>query len=195
MKIMRVYTKTGDNGTTALVGGVRIKKTDIRLEAYGTVDELNSQIGLLVALMEKQGVENETVGSRREELIRIQNTHIKVGTHMATDQSKTPLYPSAILPEGETEMLEQAIDSMNAQLPEKQGFVLPGGTVAAAQAHVCRTVCRRAERRIAQLAEIAKVGPEIMQYINRLSDYLFILAKIINFNMGHGEIVWQSPCR
>jgi len=195
MKIMRVYTKTGDNGTTALVGGVRIKKTDIRLEAYGTVDELNSQIGLLVALMEKQGVENETVGSLREKLIRIQNSLFIVGTHLATDQSKTPLYPSAILPEGETEMLEQAIDSMNAQLPEKQGFVLPGGTVAAAQAHVCRTVCRRAERRIAQLAEIAKVGPEIMQYINRLSDYLFILAKIINFNMGHGEIVWQSPCR
>jgi len=195
MKIMRVYTKTGDNGTTALVGGVRIKKTDIRLEAYGTVDELNSQIGLLVALIEKQGVENETVGSLREELIRIQNSLFIVGTHLATDQSKTPLYPSAILPEGETEMLEQAIDSMNAQLPEKQGFVLPGGTVAAAQAHVCRTVCRRAERRIAQLAEIAKVGPEIMQYINRLSDYLFILAKIINFNMGHGEIVWQSPCR
>lgn len=195
MKIMRVYTKTGDNGTTALVGGIRIKKTDIRLEAYGTVDELNSQIGLLVALMEKQDVENETVGSLREELIRIQNSLFIVGTHLATDQSKTPLYPSAILPEGETEMLEQAIDSMNAQLPEKQGFVLPGGTVAAAQAHVCRTVCRRAERRIAQLAEIAKVGPEIMQYINRLSDYLFILAKIINFNMGHGEIVWQSPCR
>lgn len=195
MKIMRVYTKTGDNGTTALVGGVRIKKTDIRLEAYGTVDELNSQIGLLVALMEEQCVENETVGSLREKLIRIQNSLFIVGTHLATDQSKTPLYPSAILPEGETEMLEQAIDSMNAQLPEKQGFVLPGGTVAAAQAHVCRTVCRRAERRIAQLAEIAKVGPEIMQYINRLSDYLFILAKIINFNMGHGEIVWQSPCR
>ena len=195
MKIMKVYTRTGDKGTTALVGGARINKTDVRLEAYGTVDELNSQIGLLIAMTEKQATENESVGTMRDGLIRIQNDLFIVGTHLATDQSQTPLYPSAILPEGETEFIEQSIDSMNEQLPEKQGFVLPGGSVAAAQAHVCRTVCRRAERRIAALAETATVGPEIMQYINRLSDYLFILAKIINFNMGHSEIIWQSPCR
>ena len=195
MKITKVYTRTGDKGTTALVGGARINKTDVRLEAYGTVDELNSQIGLLIAMTEKQATENESVGTMRDGLIRIQNDLFIVGTHLATDQSQTPLYPSAILPEGETEFIEQSIDSMNEQLPEKQGFVLPGGSVAAAQAHVCRTVCRRAERRIAALAETATVGPEIMQYINRLSDYLFILAKIINFNMGHSEIIWQSPCR
>ena len=212
MKIMRVYTRTGDKGTTALVGGVRINKTDIRLEAYGTVDELNSQIGLLIAMIEEQsggpnpnpspeGRGEAAVGASPSggglvgALIRIQNNLFIVGTHLATDQSQTPLYPSAILPQGETELLEQSIDSMNAQLPEKQGFVLPGGSVPAAQAHVCRTVCRRAERRIAALAETATVGPEIMQYINRLSDYLFILAKIINFNMGHSEIIWQSPCK
>lgn len=195
MKIMRVYTRTGDKGTTALVGGVRISKTDTRLEAYGTVDELNSHIGLLIAMIEEQNTDSEVLGTLQESLIRIQNNLFIVGTHLATDQSQTPLYPSAILPEGETEFLEQSIDSMNVQLPEKQGFVLPGGATPAAQAHVCRTVCRRAERHIAALAETAIVGPEIMQYINRLSDYLFILAKIINFNMSRSEIIWQSPCR
>ena len=195
MKITRIYTRHGDDGTTALVGGIRIAKSSVRLEAYGTVDELNSHLGLLAAILEEKSSTGEAIAEIRDAIIRIQNNLFIVGTHLAIDQSQTPLYPSAILPEGETEFLEQSIDSMNAQLPEKQGFVLPGGVVAAAQAHVCRTVCRRAERCIATLAETATVGKEIMQYINRLSDYLFILAKIINFNMGHAEIIWQSPCR
>ena len=134
-------------------------------------------------------------GEERSLIIRTQNNLFNVGTHLATDQSQTPLYPSAHLPEGETELLEQAIDQMNARLPEAQGFILPGGCQAAAQAHVCRTVCRRAERRIAALAETATISDEIQQYINRLSDFLFVLAKIINFNTGQEEILWKNACK
>lgn len=187
MKITKVYTRTGDNGTTSLVGGIRIRKSDARLEAYGTVDELSANLGLLAAMLPK--------GEERCLIIRTQNNLFNVGTHLATDQSKTPLYPSAHLPEGETELLEQAIDQMNARLPEAQGFILPGGCQAAAQAHVCRTVCRRAERRIAALAETATISDEIQQYINRLSDFLFVLAKIINFNTGQEEILWKNACK
>ena len=187
MKITKVYTRTGDKGTTSLVGGVRIKKSDTRLEAYGTVDELSAHLGLLAAMMD--GDDN------RQTIIRIQNNLFNVCTHLATDQSQTPLYPSAHLAEGEVAFLEQEVDRLMKLLPERQGFVLPGGTPTAAQAHVARTVCRRAERRIAALAEVAVVGEEMQQYVNRLSDYLFVLAKIINFNSGQSEIIWQNACR
>ena len=187
MKITKVYTRTGDKGETSLVGGVRIKKSDIRLEAYGTVDELSAHLGMLVAMLE--------TGAERDFLIRVQNNLFNVCTHLATDQSQTTLYPSAHLAEGEIELLEKRIDEIMQSLPERQGFVLPGGTTTAAQAHICRTVCRRAERRIAALAEVALTGDEIQQYVNRLSDYLFVLAKIINFNAGKSEIVWQNVCK
>ena len=187
MKITKVYTRSGDKGMTSLVGGVRIKKSDVRLEAYGTVDELSSQLGLLAALLPE--------GDDRTNVIRVQNNLFNVCTHLATDQSQTPLYPSAHLADGETEFLEAEVDRIIQLLPERQGFVLPGGTQAAAQAHVARTVCRRAERRISSLAEVAKVGEEIQQYVNRLSDYLFVLAKKINFNSGQQEIIWQNACK
>ena len=187
MKITKVYTRTGDKGETSLVGGVRIKKSDIRLEAYGTVDELSAHLGMLVAMMEN--------GEERDLVVRIQNNLFNVCTHLATDQSQTPLYPSAHLADSEIALIEERIDSLMKQLPERQGFILPGGTPAACQAHICRTVCRRAERRIAALAEVAKTDPEISQYMNRLSDYLFVLAKIINFNAGVNEIVWENVCR
>ena len=145
MKITKVYTRTGDKGTTSLVGGVRIKKSDIRLEAYGTVDELSAQLGMLVAMMDE--------GSEKQLVVHIQNNLFNVCTHLATDQSQTPLYPSALLDKGEILLLEQNIDSIMRELPERQGFILPGGAPAACQAHICRTVCRRAERRIAELAE------------------------------------------
>lgn len=188
MKMTKIYTRTGDKGMTSLVGGIRIKKSDIRLEAYGTVDELCSHIGLLVAQLPQDDDD-------RELLLRTQSNLFIVGSHLATDQSKTPLYPSAILPEGETERLERRVDEILTLLPEPQGFILPGGTVAAAQCHVCRTVCRRAERRIDALADVAQVGTEIIQFVNRLSDYLFVLAKKINFNAQQQEIIWQKPCR
>lgn len=188
MKMTKIYTRTGDKGMTSLVGGIRIKKSDVRLEAYGTIDELCSHIGLLVAQLPQDDDE-------REFLIHTQSNLFIVGSHLATDQSKTPLYPSAILPEGETEALEQRVDAILPLLPECPGFVLPGGTIAAAQCHVCRTVCRRAERRIDALADVAEVGEDIIKYVNRLSDYLFVLAKKINFNARQHEIMWQKPCR
>ena len=188
MKITKVYTRRGDKGMTDLVGGVRISKSHPRLEAYGTIDELSSHLGLLVALMNPDDEDRQLV-------IRVQNNLFNVGTHLATDQSQTPLYDSAKLPEGETELLEQAIDRINLLFPEFTGFVLPGGTQAAAQCHVCRTVCRRAERCIDSLMQVATVGPEIAQYVNRLSDYLFVLAKKINFNAGQSEIIWQNACK
>ena len=187
VKITKVYTRRGDTGMTDLVGGVRVRKTDPRLEAYGTVDELSSHLGLLVALMPPS--------QERDTILRIQNNLFNVGTHLATDQSQTPLYDSAKLPVGETDLLEREIDRMNDLLPGFQGFVLPGGTQASAQCHVCRTVCRRAERRIDALMEEAEVGADIVQYVNRLSDYLFVLAKIINFNAGQSEIIWKNDCK
>ena len=186
MKITKVYTRTGDQGETSLVGGVRIKKSHIRLEAYGTVDELSAHLGMLASMIEND---------EHDFIIRIQNNLFNVCTNLATDQSQTPLYPSAHLAEGEIASLEERIDNLMKQLPERQGFVLPGGVPAACQAHICRTVCRRAERRIAALAEEAQIAPEMQQYINRLSDYLFVLAKIINFNQGKSEIVWQNVCK
>ena len=182
MKITKVYTRTGDKGETSIVGGIRMKKSSERLEAYGTVDELSAHLGLLAAMLPD--------GEHKSMIIRIQRNLFNVCTNLATDQSQTPLYDSAHLPEGEIELLEQEVDKMMSLLPERHGFILPGGTQAAAQAHVCRTVCRRAERRIVALAELTPVSPETQCYINRLSDYLFVLAKKINFNANVSEIIW-----
>ena len=187
MKITKVYTRTGDRGKTSIIGGIRVSKASERLEAYGTVDELSSHLGLLAAMLPE--------GDDRNIIIRIQNNLFNVCTNLATDQGKTPLYDSAKLADGEIELLEQEVDKMMQLLPERQGFILPGGTQVAAQAHVCRTVCRRAERRIVALSEVAQISPETQQYINRLSDYLFVLAKIINFNAGVSEIIWQNVCK
>lgn len=183
---MKVYTRRGDKGETSIVGGHRLSKADVRIEAYGTVDELNAQMGLLAAMLPE--------GDDRQTVVRMQNCLFNVCTNLATDQRLTPLPASAHLPEGEIGRLEEAIDQTMRLLPEAQGFILPGGTTAAAQAHVCRTVCRRAERRIAALSAEAEVSPEVMQYVNRLSDYLFVLAKKINFNAHTDEIIWKNVC-
>ena len=187
MKITKVYTRGGDKGQTSLVGGQRVSKASTRLEAYGTVDELSSHLGLLAAML-PDGHDQETV-------VRIQNCLFNVCTNLATDQDSTPLYPSAHLPEGEIGRMEQEVDAIMQLLPERQGFVLPGGTPEAAQAHVCRTVCRRAERRIVALAQEATVSQEVQQYVNRLSDYLFVLAKKLNFVAGKSEKIWQNACK
>lgn len=185
-KITKVYTRRGDEGQTSLVGGQRVSKASIRLESYGTVDELSSHLGLLAALLPE--------GHDKDMVVRVQNNLFNVCTNLATDQDLTPLYPSAHLPEGEIERLEQEVDAIMKLLPEKQGFVLPGGIKEAAQAHVCRTVCRRAERRIVELATTATISPEVLQYVNRLSDYLFVLAKKLNFIAGHSEKLWKNAC-
>ena len=185
--ITKVYTRRGDEGVTSLVGGQRVSKASIRLESYGTVDELSAHLGLLASML-PDGVDKDMIQ-------RIQNNLFNVCTNLATDQDETPLYPSAYLPEGETECLEQQVDAMMNSFPEKQGFILPGGTREAAQAHVCRTVCRRAERRIVELAKTAKVTPEVLQYINRLSDYLFVLSKKLNIMVGCSEKTWHNACK
>ena len=187
MKITKVYTRQGDRGKTSLVGGQRVSKASERLEAYGTVDELSSHLGLLASFLPD--------GDDKTMIIRVQSCLFNVCSNLATDQEQTALSPSAHLPEGEIELLEEQVDKIMNLLPEKQGFILPGGTREAAQAHVCRTVCRRAERRIVALSEVAQISPETQQYINRLSDYLFVLAKKINFNAGVSEIIWQKVCR
>ncbi len=188
MKITKVYTRGGDEGKTSLVGGQRVSKDSTRLEAYGTIDELSSHLGLLAAWLPE--------GSHEKDMVqRIQNNLFNVCTNLATDQDQTQLYPSAHLPEGETELLEKEVDIIMKELPERQGFILPGGTQEAAQAHVCRTVCRRAERRIVALSEEAKVTPEVQKYVNRLSDYLFVLAKKLNFLQGKSEKIWMNACK
>jgi cob(I)alamin adenosyltransferase len=185
-RITKVYTRTGDKGTTSLVGGVKTKKDSARIEAYGTVDELSANLGLLAAMLND--------GHEKDFVQHVQNCLFNVCTHLATDQSQTPLYPSGKLPDGETERIESEIDAIIVELPERLGFVLPGGTREAAMAHVCRTVCRRAERRIVTLAEAETVSPDIMRYVNRLSDYLFVLAKKLNFAAGMSEKTWSNPC-
>lgn len=198
MKITKVYTRTGDKGMTDLIGGERISKADPRLEAYGTTDELSAHIGLLVAMMERdsqEGADRQPLDQERQLLLRAQDNLFVIGSNLATNQTTTPLYDFAKLPDTETAQLEERIDRLMAILPQKQGFILPGGTVTAAQCHVCRTVCRRAERNIIALSQQATVDEQVVRYINRLSDYLFVLAKIINFNTGKSEIIWQNPCR
>jgi len=185
--ITKVYTRHGDEGMTSLVGGQRVSKASARLESYGTVDELSAHLGLLAAMLPE--------GEEKENIQRIQNDLFNVCTNLATEQETTPLYPSAYLPVGEIEWLEHEVDAVMAMLPEKQGFVLPGGTREAAQAHVCRTVCRRAERRIVELSTTAKISPEVLQFINRLSDYFFVLSKKLNFIAGCSEKIWQNVCK
>ncbi len=187
MKITKVYTRTGDDGTTSLVGGIRVKKTNSRIEAYGTVDELSSQLGLLVSFM-KDGDEKKLV-------LRTQRNLFTLSSYLATDTTQTPLAPSYTLNVAEVTLLEDAIDHINASIPPQNGFILPGGSHEAAIAHVCRTVCRRAERRVFFLAESTKIDPVVLQYLNRLSDYLFVLARKLNFVDGVREKTWDNSCK
>ena len=185
MKKSNVYTRTGDAGTTSLAGGTRVPKTHIRLEAYGTVDELSSHLGLLAALL--------TEDADRNELITIQNNLFVVGASLASDTTVSKPGPAATLTADAVEKLERAIDVADEPLPPWRGFTLPGGTQAAAQCHVCRTVCRRAERRILALAAEVPVDAVLQVYMNRLSDYLYVLARKINFMSGTDENLWQKP--
>ncbi len=165
-----IYTKTGDGGTTSLVGGSRVSKDDVRVEAYGTVDELNSHIGLLAELM------RPLAGGYYDELKAVQHNLFTLQTLLATeDEVIYARLPQ--LQEEEVEMLERQIDTINDQLPKLHNFVIAGGTTVGAQCHVCRTVCRRAERCVVTLARESKVDDVLLRYLNRLSDYLFVLAR------------------
>lgn len=165
-----IYTKTGDKGTTSLVGGSRVSKDDARVEAYGTVDELNSHIGLLAEMM------RQMEGGYYDELKAVQHNLFTMQTLLATEDSE--IYSKLPqLAEEEVEMLERQIDILTDMLPKLQNFVIAGGNMTGAQCHVCRTVCRRAERRVVTLARQAHVDDVLMRYLNRLSDYLFVLAR------------------
>lgn len=181
MKKCNVYTRTGDDGTTSLVGGKRVAKCCARLESYGTVDELNSQIGLLITYVEDE--------VDRQRLIQCQCDLFSIGSQLATEPDASR-GPRGVISEQDIADLEHAIDVANDGLPGWRGFTLPGGCRAAAVAHVCRTVCRRAERRIYALAEEAPVAPLVTAYVNRLSDYFYVLACRLNFLAGVQENLW-----
>jgi len=193
MEKSMIYTKTGDKGMTSLVGGQRVRKTDLRLEAYGTVDELNSQLGLL--LTEVSDASDHAL------LNEVQNHLFVVGGYLATDQSTTQLRAQSVVTPAMIESLEKAVDEIDSSLPKLRAFVLPGGTRGASMAHVCRTVCRRAERRILalnnQLKERneAELDANVLSYMNRLSDFLFVLARKMNIIEGQDEIIWKNPCK
>ncbi len=186
MKKSLVYTKTGDKGTTSLVGGTRVSKTHIRLEAYGTVDELNSNLGLLITYL-----------SDGEELLFVQGIQhrlFRIGSYLATDCDKMEPHPASILSVNDVECMEKEIDRMEDDLAPLHAFILPGGSRGAAVAHICRTICRRAERRILTLAEQVEIPSELLAYVNRLSDYLFVLSRKINYDEKKDEIFWNNSC-
>jgi cob(I)alamin adenosyltransferase len=181
---LKIYTKTGDDGTTGLIGGSRVKKYDARLEAYGTIDELNAAIGVLRSSIQAADVVSE--------LSRIQNKLFNIGSLLASDEKGEAYTANLAITSANITELENAIDEYQSQLPELQQFILPGGCFLSAQCHVARTVCRRAERRILEYAENAKVSTEIIIYINRLSDFLFVLARKLDFDNGIEEIAWKK---
>jgi len=181
---MKIYTKTGDNGKTGLIGGTRVAKNDIRIEAYGTVDELNAHIGLLTTY---------AIGSDCIEILReIQHKLFSLGAHLATDREKAEYVEASIITKSDINLLENEMDRMEAELPGLTNFILPGGDRAAAIAHVCRTVARRAERRIIDMSAIYQIENESIIYTNRLSDYFFVLSRLINIRNQSKEILWKK---
>lgn len=186
MKKAAVYTRTGDNGTTSLVGGTRALKHSPRIEAYGTVDELNAHIGLILS-------NPDTRDDERRFLIAIQSHLFDIGSYLACDPEGDFTLPTGVTDQ-RLQALEQRIDLLDQALPRIDRFVLPSGSPLAAQTHVARTVCRRAERRITALAQQSAVAPEVIAYINRLSDYLFTLARFNNIITDTPEIFWQKNC-
>ena len=177
-----VYTRTGDGGKASLIGGTRVSKCDPRLEAYGTVDELSAQLGLLVTYL--------TDPADRQTVQRVQNDLFAVAASLATDTSKMAPLAGCQVTEAMIQQLEAEIDRLDAALPKLKQFILPGGCRGAAVAHVCRTVCRRTERRILTLSAEAPVEAHLLSYINRLSDYLFVLSRKINYDEKNDEIIW-----
>lgn len=178
----KIYTKTGDKGETSLIGGTRLPKQHIRIEAYGTVDELNAHIGLL------RDVTSET-DFNFEVLLSVQDRLFSIGSHLAADPEKNKMVLPEIF-EGDVTALENAIDKMEELLPEMKHFVLPGGHLHVSYAHIARTVCRRAERAVLKLAENEKVEPVIPRYLNRLSDYVFVLSRYMSQQRHAREIPW-----
>lgn len=177
---MKIYTKTGDKGMTGLFGGARVSKDDIRIEAYGTLDELNAFIGTLLANMDIEG--------QNEILTEVQNRLFTIGSNLASDPSKEMITPD--LTDADIQILENAIDNMNEHLAPLSAFILPGGSMSVGIAHQCRTICRRAERRVVSLSNVSTVDEHIGRYLNRLSDYFFVLSRMISKVQGIAEVNW-----
>ena len=175
-RLSKIYTRTGDDGTTGLGDGSRTQKDSLRVEAYGTVDELNSTLGLLIA-----GLEDSDISSV---LLDIQHDLFDLGGELCVPGME-------MIKDRHIDRLESELDRLNADLPPLKDFILPGGSAAAAQAHLARTICRRAERRVISLARQEPVNAPVIRYLNRLSDLLFVLARTVARASGAGEVLWN----
>jgi cob(I)alamin adenosyltransferase len=181
---LKIYTKVGDKGTTSLIGGTKVLKSDLRIEAYGTVDELNSYIGLCNDLLTEE---------RSKRILKeVQDRLFTIGSSLACDPEKEPKMKIPDLKEEDVSLLETEIDKMNEVLPPMKSFILPGGHVTVSHIHIARCVCRRAERCCVRLNEQAKEDMLILKYINRLSDYLFVLARYASHLLNAEEIAWKA---
>lgn len=180
---MKIYTRTGDKGQTSLLGGKRVSKDHARIEAYGTIDELNSHIGMLRDL---SGMH------QRDLLIGIQEKLFSLGSRLASaSDQEADRFKVPHVEEADIATLEKAMDAMDEVLPEMRNFILPGGHPAVSQAHICRTVCRRAERLVVSIAGHEQLPESVVRYLNRLSDLLFVLARWLGHTLGAEEIPWK----
>jgi cob(I)alamin adenosyltransferase len=182
---MKIYTKTGDQGTTALFGGKRVSKADLRIETYGTVDELNSFIGLV-----RDQPVNQNNSERKNLLIEIQDRLFTMGSILATEPGNTKVKVPSLI-ESDVTVLEQEIDSMETSLPPMKFFVLPGGHQSVSFCHVARTVCRRTERLSIALNSQEPIDPLVIKYLNRLSDFLFVLSRKMTQELNAEEVPWR----
>jgi cob(I)alamin adenosyltransferase len=179
---MKIYTKTGDEGITSLLGGTRVPKSDLRINAYGTVDELNSYLGLL---------RDQPVNAERIDVLKeIQDRLFTIGADLATAPGKDKVKKPDLHPE-DIELLENEMDQMELRLPPLTAFILPGGHAAVSFCHVARTVCRRTERITVELASLEPVSDLVIQYLNRLSDYLFVLGRVMALELNVEEVTWK----
>ncbi len=179
---MKIYTKKGDSGATSLIGGTRVAKHDLRIASYGTIDELNSYLGVV---RDAAGMDEVT-----EQLIEIQDRLFTIGSSLASDPERSKMaIPD--LRESDVQLLEQWMDEMDAKLPELKAFILPGGHLAVSHSHVARTICRRAERLVTELQGQSFVDPLVLTYLNRLSDYLFVTARLLGQELGAVETPWE----
>ena len=186
VKLNKIYTRTGDNGTTGLVDGSRVSKADQRLNAIGEVDEVNSALGVAIQAFEADGGDAALIAGLR----RIQNDLFDLGADIATPGDS--FEPSAMelrVVAAQVDWIEDAIDSANDQLPPLTSFILPGGSIAAGHMHMARAIARRAERALVAAAQVVRINPQALRYLNRLSDYLFVLCRLINVSRG-GDVLW-----
>ena len=180
---VKIYTRTGDDGSTGLLGPGRVSKSDPRVEAYGSVDELNASLGVVRAL--------DTGGWLGADIAPIQSLLFSLGAELATTTSEPPARMDRIS-DAHVTALERIIDRLDAELPPLKNFILPAGTPLASQLHLARTVCRRAERRLVTLASAARIEPVLVRYLNRLADLLFVMARWCNRQAGVAEVEWRS---